>query len=129
LIVARTAAAQGAHLGGQAVLDPLDSGLARPGDQLAGVPAHREPEEVKAVLERHDACLGLVEGQAPRGQPPGHARLDPLGLLPGVAQGDHVVGVDHQRRAAAFRASRIARLVADSGRFLQPMERDIQKAR
>jgi hypothetical protein len=56
-------------------------------------------------------------------------RLDLFGLLPGVAQGDHIVGVDHQGRAAAFRASRIARLVADSGRFLQPMERDIQKAR
>ena len=35
----RVAAAQCAHLGGQALLDPLDSGLAWPRDQLAGVPA------------------------------------------------------------------------------------------
>jgi len=109
--------------------DPLDSGLARPGDQLAGVPTHRESQEVKTVLKRHDARLGLVEGQPPGGQPFGHARLDLLGLLPGVAQGDHVVGIDHQSRAASLRASWVARLVADSGRFLQPMERDIQKAR
>jgi hypothetical protein len=78
--------------------------------------------------QRHDARLGLVERQAPRGQPRGHARLDLLGLFLGVAQGDHVIGVDHQGRASAFRASWIARLVADSGRLLQPVERDIQEA-
>jgi hypothetical protein len=108
------------------MFDPLDGGLARPGDQFAGVPADREPEEVEAVLQRHDPRFGLVERQAPWGQPRGHARLDLLGLLPGVAESDHVVGVDHQGRTTAFRASRAARLVADSGRFLQPLQRNIQ---
>jgi hypothetical protein len=37
------------------VFDSLDCGLARSGDQLAGVPADREAEEIEPVLERHDA--------------------------------------------------------------------------
>jgi hypothetical protein len=57
------------------------------------VPADVEPEEIKAFIEGDDARLVLVEGQAPGRQPCGKFRLDLLGLLPGVAEGDQVVGL------------------------------------
>src|SRR6266849_8825211 len=49
--------------------------------------------------------LRLVEGQSSRRQPCGQPRLDLLGLLPGMAADDQVVGISSERRAAAFHFS------------------------
>ena len=57
------------------------------------VAADGETQEVEALLEGDDARLVLVEGQSPGRQPCGEPRLDLFGLLPGVAQGDEVIGV------------------------------------
>jgi hypothetical protein len=50
------------------------------------------PEEIEAFIEGGDACLALVESQAPGGQPCGEPDLDLFGFLPGVAEDDQVVG-------------------------------------
>jgi hypothetical protein len=39
------------------MFDPLDSGLTRPGDQLSGVPADREPEEIEPLPPSVACCL------------------------------------------------------------------------
>ena len=67
------------------------------------VAADVESEEVEALFEVDDARLVLVEDQAPRCQPPGKLRLDLFRLLPGIAAGDHVVGVPDQNRGARYR--------------------------
>ncbi len=59
-------------------------------------------QEVEPLGEVHDPGLGLVERKAPRRQPRGQPRLDLLGLLPGLAAGDQVVGVPGHRRAAGY---------------------------
>jgi hypothetical protein len=92
----RVRAAQGAELDGEAVPDSFDGGFAGFDDQLAVVTAGGEPEEVEPVVEVDDARLVLVEGQSSGRQPCGEPRFDVFGLLPGVAEGDHVVGVSNQ---------------------------------
>ena len=57
------------------------------------IAADGNPQEVKALVEGDDTRLVLVEGQAPGRQPCGKPRLDLLGLVPGVAQGDQVIGL------------------------------------
>jgi len=46
------------------------------------------PRKSKALLEGDDPRLILVEDQSPGRQPAGKPRLDLLGLVPGMAQGD-----------------------------------------
>ena len=91
---------QGRDLLGQPPPDPPQRILARLGQQLAPVAADLEPQEVHPLIEVGDAGLGLVEGQPPGLQPPGEPLLDVLGLLTGVTQGEHIVGVPHQDRGA-----------------------------
>jgi hypothetical protein len=111
------------------VPDSFDGGFAGFDDQLAVASAGGEPEEVEPVVEVDDARLVLVEGQSSGCQPGGEPRFDLFGLLPGIAEGDHVVGVPDQRWGAAFRALRIAAFFTDSRRLFQPMQRDIQQQR
>ena len=85
--------AQGPQLGAQPFPDPSDGRFAGLDQQLAAVAADVEPEEVKALIEGDDTRLVLVEGQAPRRQPPGQPRLDLERFLPGVAERDEVVGL------------------------------------
>jgi hypothetical protein len=74
--------------------DSLDGRRAWRDQQLAvSIPADVEPQEITPVLDVGDACLGLVEGQSPGMQPVGQPRLDLLGLLPGMAADDQVVGL------------------------------------
>ena len=70
---------------------------------LPPIAADVEPQEVEAFVEGDDARLVLVEGQTPGRQPAGQPRLDLFGLLPGVTQGDQVVGVSDQHRGVPHR--------------------------
>jgi hypothetical protein len=67
------------------------------------VAADVEAQEVATLVEVDHAGLFLVEGQPPGQQPRGQPRLDLLGLLPGVAQGEHIVGVPDQDRGIRHR--------------------------
>ena len=61
------------------------------------VAADVEPEEIKAALfEVDDACLVLVEGQAPRCQPRGKPRLDFFRVLAAAAQCHKIVSIADQ---------------------------------
>jgi hypothetical protein len=75
--------------------------------------------------------LVLVEGQSPGRQPCGEPRLGLFGLVPGVAQGDQVVGVPDQHRGACCSGCGIgaAALVADSGGVFHPVKHHVQQAR
>ena len=118
-------------LGAQPFPDPSHRRLGRFDQQLAVVAADGNPQEVKALVEGDDARLVLVEGQAPGRQPYGEPRLDLLGLVPGVAQGDEVVGVPDQHRGACCGVCGIgaAALVADPGGVFHPVKHYVQQAR
>jgi hypothetical protein len=109
--------------------DSFDGGLAGFHQELAVASAGGEPEEIEPLVEVDDSRLVLVEGQAPRCQPRGEPRFDVFGLLLGIAEGDHVIGVPDQRRGATFRPLRIAAFVSDSCRLFQPMQRNVQQQR
>ena len=94
----RVRSAQCAHLGREPFPEPPDGRLARLDQQLGAVAADVESQEVEPVLgEVDDLRLVLVEGQTPGRQPFRKPRLDLFGLLTGVAEHDHIVGVPDQR--------------------------------
>ena len=96
------------------------------------VAADVEAKEVATLVEVDHAGLFLVEGQPPGQQPRGQPGLDLLGLLPGVAQGEHIVGVPDQDRGVVPRVVGVVTLaaaVADSGGLLKAVQRDVQQAR
>lgn len=105
--------------------------LARFDQQLVGLSADGEPEKVETVIESDDARLVLVEGQTPGRQPSGEPRFDLLRLVPGVAQGDKIVGVPDQHRGARNRVPgvRAGDLVSNSGGLFHPVQGDIQEQR
>jgi hypothetical protein len=84
-----------------------------------------ESQEVEALIEGDDARLVLVEDQASGRQPCREPRLDLLGLVPGVAEGDEIVGVSDQHGGARPRPS--IGVVADSGGLLHPVQGDVQQ--
>jgi hypothetical protein len=67
--------------------------------------------------------FSLVEDQTPRSQPLSQLCLDLFGLLPGMAAGDHIVGVSHHNRGARLCHADVnaGAVVADPRGFLQPM--------
>jgi hypothetical protein len=87
-----------------------------------------ETEEVEAFFKGHNPCLVLVECQAPWFQPSGQPRLDLFGLLPGMAAGDHVVGVPHKDRSSSDGMNPVV-AVSNSCGLLQPMQRHVQQQR
>ena len=89
----RVGPAQGPQLGAQPFPDPSDGRLARLDQQLDTVPADVESEEVEALAEGDDTRLVLVERQTPGRQPVGEPRLDLERLLPGVTEGEEIVGL------------------------------------
>jgi hypothetical protein len=105
----------------------------RPGrfDQqlAAGVAAEAEPQEVEPLREVDDVRLVLVQGQPPGGQPSGKPRPDLLGLLPGVAADDEVIGVSDQDRGALFGLPgfRAGGVVPGPGGLLKAVQRDVQQ--
>ena len=123
---------QGPHLGAQPFPDPSHRRLARFDQQLA-VDSRRtvNPEEVEAVIEGDDARLVLVEGQTPGRQPLGQPCLDLFGLVPGVTQGDQIVGIPDQNRGARHRFRRHAcrLLVSDPGGLFHPVQSNVQQHR
>jgi hypothetical protein len=129
VIVARTIAVfaprRARISGGEALPDPSDNGLAGFDEQLAMVAADGEPEKVESVVEVDNTRLVLVEGKTPGRQPHGQPCLDLFSFLPGVAEGDHVVGVPYQRGRVSFSPPCVTAFLPDSGRFLQPMQRDV----
>ena len=128
----RVTAAQGAHLGREPFPDPPDGRRGRLDQQLAvRVAAHIEAEEIKTLIEADDLRLVLVEGQSPRRQPLRQPRLDLGGLLLAVAEHDHVIGVPDRHRGPGngVPGTGAGGPVADPGGLLQPVQRDVQKAR
>ena len=120
------------HLGGQPFPDPPQRVVARLGQQLAvGIPANGEPQEVHALVEVRDLGLVLVEDQTPGGQPFGKPRLDLLGLLTGVTQGEQIVGIADHRRAARHRlpGTRAGQVIPDSGSGLHAVQSNVQQQR
>jgi hypothetical protein len=89
-----------------------------------------KPEELESFfVEACDAGLGLVEGQASGRQPCGQPHLDLLGLLPGVAADDQVVGVPYERRTGVghLPGASAGQVVAYASGLLQPVQCDIQQ--
>jgi hypothetical protein len=105
---------------------PLRAGF---DDQLAVVAADGESQEVESVVEVDDPRLVLIEGKTSGRQPKSKLRLDLFGFLPGMAEHHHVIGVSDQRGRASFGSPCVTAFLADSGRFLQPMQRDVQQQR
>ena len=104
--------------------------LARLDQRLGAVPADVESQEVEALVEGDDARLVLVERQAPGRQPVGEPGLDLERLLPGVAEGDEIIGVSDQDRAARRDPPGVlAGGVAGSGGRLHPVQGDVQQHR
>ena len=111
------------------VPEPLDGRGARFGEQLAvGVAAEIKSEEIEPLRKVNDPGFGFIECQPSRLQPPGQPCLDLLGLLPGVAAHDQVIGIPGERRAAVpHRPGMNADPVADACSLLQPVQCDIQQ--
>jgi hypothetical protein len=120
-----------AHLDGQPSTYPLDGGLAGFDEQLPGVAAHGEPQEIEPLIQVHDGGLVFVEDQTPRCQPCGQPCLDLPRLFLAVTQRDQVVGVSDHHGGPRFGVSRLRAgvAVADSGGLFQPVQRDIQQQR
>ena len=76
--------------------------------------------------------LSSLKSQAPGRQPLGEPRLDLARLVPGVAQGDQIVGVSDQAPGSpqpSNAASLPVALVTDSGGLLHPMQSHVQQQR
>jgi hypothetical protein len=111
---------------------PPDSRFGRFDQQLlAWVAAEAEPEEIEPRGEGDDVRFVLVQGKAPGCQPSGELRPDSLGLLPGVAADDEVVGVPDQDRGVLPDVVGVddAAPVLDPGGFLKAVQRDVQQQR
>ena len=117
------------HPLGELAFDPFHGGRAGFDQQLAvAVAADIEAQEIVPGLQRHDAGLVEVEGQAPGCQPRRQLGLDMLCLLPGMAADHEVVAVTHQHRAARGGAHPVG-AVPHPDRGLHPMQRDVQQQR
>ena len=127
----RVGPSQGVHLGAQPFPDSSQGRLARFDQQLAGLSADGEPQKVETFIEGDDARLVLVEGQTPGRQPSGEPCLDLFRLVPGVTQGDQIVGVPDQNRGARHRCPGMyaGLLVPDPGGLFHPVQSNIQKQR
>ena len=125
----RVRAAQCAHLIREPFAEPPDGRIARHDQQLSvTVTAHVEPQEIEPLGEVHDLGLVLVEDKAPGREPFRELRLDLLGLLPGMAAGDQVIGVpDHDGTTGPGIPGTLARGdIPDPCGLLQPVERHVQ---
>jgi len=107
----RIGPAQGPQFGAQPFPDPPDRRLGRFDQQLAVIPADAESQEIEAFAEGDDARLVLVEGQPPGRQPAREPRFDLFGFLPGVAEGDKVVGLCRFPDYAEWLVKALARAV------------------
>ena len=108
--------AQCMELLGKPVPEPLDGLGARFDKQLTvRVAAKIEPEEIEPLRKGNDPGFGVVERQPSWLQLPGQLRLDLLGLLPGVAARDQVIGISGKHRAARpYRPGVIPGVVPDA---------------
>src|SRR5674476_802273 len=127
----RVGPSQGTHLCAQPFPDPTQRRLTRLDQQLACLSADGEPQKVETLVEGDNTRLVLVEGQTPGRQPYGKPRLDLFGLVPGVTQGDQIIGIPNQNWGISHRLTGMntGYLVPDPGGLFHPMQSNIQKQR